>query len=125
MPAEKLSRRRLLGWPGCVTKSAIKRALVQLDFVLIVYDFYSDVLTDGAYAGLVLEFTLPPSSYATMALREITKMDMSARFQTSLNEAGGTKVQERPQQQQTQQQTRRNSNAEEPDSKRAKKEPGT
>lgn len=45
---------------------------------------------DGAYVGLVLEFSLPPSGYATMALREITKMDMSASAQTTLNEAGGT-----------------------------------
>jgi tRNA pseudouridine13 synthase len=49
------------------------------------------MLIDGAYLGLVLEFNLPASSYATMALREIIKMDMSAEFQTSLNDAGGTK----------------------------------
>ncbi|KAI9561011.1 hypothetical protein GHT06_011967 [Daphnia sinensis] len=47
---------------------------------------------DGAYLGLILEFNLPASAYATMALREITKMDMSSEFQTSLNEAGGTKL---------------------------------
>lgn len=46
---------------------------------------------DGVYLGLILEFSLPASSYATMALREITKMDMSSEFQTSLNEAGSTK----------------------------------
>ena len=40
---------------------------------------------------MVLEFNLPASSYATMALREIIKMDMSAEFQSSLNDAGGTK----------------------------------
>lgn len=49
------------------------------------------MIIDGAYLGLVLEFSLPASSYATMALREIIKMDMSAEFQTSLNDAGGTK----------------------------------
>ena len=42
----------------------------------------------------MLEFGLPPSSYATMALREITKVDMSAQFQVTLNEAAGTKTQE-------------------------------
>ena len=49
---------------------------------------YLRTFADGAFLGLVLEFSLPSSSYATMALREITKMDMSAEFQTSLNDAG-------------------------------------
>ncbi|XP_057372375.1 pseudouridylate synthase 7 homolog [Daphnia carinata] len=49
------------------------------------------VVEDGAYLGLILEFNLPASAYATMALREITKMDMSSEFQTTLNEAGGSK----------------------------------
>ena len=41
--------------------------------------------------ALVLKFSLPPSAYATMALRELTKMDMSSSAQSALNEAGGTK----------------------------------
>ena len=44
------------------------------------------------YKALVVEFGLPSSSYATMALREITKMDMSAQFHVTLNEAAGTKM---------------------------------
>jgi tRNA pseudouridine13 synthase len=55
------------------------------------YLFIFQMVIDGAFLGLVLEFSLPASSYATMALREIIKMDMSAEFQTSLNDAGGTK----------------------------------
>ena len=43
---------------------------------------------DGVYLGLILEFNLTASSYATMAIREITKMDMSSHFQTTLNDAG-------------------------------------
>nr|CAH0108075.1 unnamed protein product [Daphnia galeata] len=44
---------------------------------------------DGIYLGLVLQFSLPASSYATMALREIMKM--SAGSQKSLNDAGSAK----------------------------------
>lgn len=71
----------------------------------------------GAYLGLVLEFNLPASAYATMALREITKMDMSAEFQTSLNKAGGTK-------QSVPAATGETAAAEEPEVKRIKLEPG-
>lgn len=51
---------------------------------------------DGTYLGLVLEFGLPASCYATMALREITKMDMSSQHQMSLNAAGGTTAEPPP-----------------------------
>ncbi|EFX68625.1 hypothetical protein DAPPUDRAFT_62909, partial [Daphnia pulex] len=35
------------------------------------------LVEDGAFLGLVLEFNLPPSAYASMTLREIVKMDKS------------------------------------------------
>lgn len=35
------------------------------------------IVQDGAFLGLVLEFNLPPSAYASMALREIVKIDKS------------------------------------------------
>ncbi|KAI0238771.1 TRUD domain-containing protein [Lamellibrachia satsuma] len=40
---------------------------------------------EGKFRALKLEFSLPPSSYATMAIREVLKCDTSAAHQTSLN----------------------------------------
>ena len=40
---------------------------------------------DGRFVALVLEFTLPPSSYATMLLRELTKQPTNLAHQLTLN----------------------------------------
>jgi tRNA pseudouridine13 synthase len=65
---------------------------VKLNIYYTIFLFFIfKIIIDGAYLGLVLEFSLPASSYATMALREIIKMDMSAEFQSSLNDAGSAK----------------------------------
>ena len=41
-------------------------------------------LAEGSLKGLKVEFSLPPSSYATMVIRELTRMDTSSAYQASL-----------------------------------------
>jgi tRNA pseudouridine13 synthase len=42
---------------------------------------------DPPHSAVILRFTLPPSSYATIAVREVIKMNTSVAHQTSLNAA--------------------------------------
>lgn len=47
--------------------------------------FLLSCLAEGKYRALKMDFSLPPSTYATMAIREVLKMDTSIKNQTQLN----------------------------------------
>lgn len=50
-------------------------------FHLIIFTCFSP---DGLFKSLLIEFSLLPSNYATMVVREITKQDTSSHAQASL-----------------------------------------
>ncbi len=59
--------------------------LIQTDLDVIEGRGPPDLAADGEFKALKVEFTLPPSSYATMVIREITKLDSSAHQQSNFN----------------------------------------
>jgi len=42
-------------------------------------------LENGKYLAMSLSFSLPPGSYATMAIRELCRMDTGKQYQSGLN----------------------------------------
>lgn len=61
--------------------------LIQSDLEEIRKEVRPASVDDGLLTALVLEFSLPSSTYATMALREILKSDTSVASQVNLHES--------------------------------------
>uniref|UniRef100_A0A3Q3DT12 Pseudouridylate synthase 7 homolog n=1 Tax=Hippocampus comes TaxID=109280 RepID=A0A3Q3DT12_HIPCM len=82
--------RRVLIRPSDVSWEVIqyddpKISLVHTDFEKIEKKPAPVFNKEGKYRALRLEFSLPPSTYATMAIREVLKLDTSIKKQTQLN----------------------------------------
>uniref|UniRef100_A0A1A7X294 Pseudouridylate synthase 7 homolog n=1 Tax=Iconisemion striatum TaxID=60296 RepID=A0A1A7X294_9TELE len=60
-------------------------SLVHTDFEKLENKPAPVFIKEGKYRALRMEFSLPPSTYATMAIREVLKLDTSIKKQTQLN----------------------------------------
>ena len=63
----------------------VKKPLVLTDLDKLYKKSEPETMPDGAFQALQLEFSLPTSCYATMAIREVLKCDTSTGYQASLN----------------------------------------
>ncbi|CAJ1056247.1 pseudouridylate synthase 7 homolog isoform X1 [Xyrichtys novacula] len=82
--------RRIIIRPSDVSWEVIqyedpRLSLVHSDFEKLENKPAPVVNNEGKYRALKLEFSLPPSTYATMAIREVLKLDTSIKKQTQLN----------------------------------------
>lgn len=64
----------------------VKQPLVVTDKEALSGALEPESVPDGKYWALQLEFTLPTSTYATMALREVLRSDTSSAYQSTLNQ---------------------------------------
>lgn len=86
------SYRRLVVQPSDITScityySDPTKPLIQSDMDKLLSELVDDnLLKEGPYKAVIIEMSLPASTYATMALRELLKMDTSSAFQAKLNE---------------------------------------
>lgn len=83
---QKKSYRENWNIVGTIRYNVCRREMYVADRIFISWVallcFYS---IDGKYKALKMEFSLPSSTYATMAIREVLKMDTSIKNQTRLN----------------------------------------
>nr|XP_040017540.1 pseudouridylate synthase 7 homolog isoform X2 [Gasterosteus aculeatus aculeatus] len=82
--------RRIIIRPSEVTWEIVqyddpKISLVHSDFEKLENKPAPVFNKEGKYRALRMEFSLPPSTYATMAIREVLKLDTSIKKQTQLN----------------------------------------
>lgn len=70
----------------CVRYSNPYGDLLASDMDEILDRHIETIIPDGRYRALLLTLNLPPSCYATMALREIMKANTSGDYQASLND---------------------------------------
>lgn len=61
--------------------------LIRSDLEELRGDVEPKSVENGTMKALILEFNLPPASYATMALREITKTNTSTAHQIQLQQS--------------------------------------
>jgi tRNA pseudouridine13 synthase len=66
--------------------------LILSDYSRMMKDPEIESKEDGQFKALILNFTLPSSSYATMLLREILKSDTSAESQIKMQNEINVKV---------------------------------
>nr|XP_049703192.1 pseudouridylate synthase 7 homolog [Helicoverpa armigera] len=69
----------------CVRYSQPSADLLLSDLEMMRQETLSGIIEDGKYKALLLTLTLPASCYATMALRELLKVDTSSDSQASQN----------------------------------------
>lgn len=86
MPYRKLLvKPSLMSWRW-LRYNDVKQPLVVTDKEALSGALEPESVPDGKYLALQLEFTLPTSTYATMALREVLRSDTSSAYQSTLNQ---------------------------------------
>ncbi|KAG9317426.1 tRNA pseudouridine synthase D [Chiua virens] len=86
------SYRKILQLPKNMTWSALRYtdpdvALAQADEDKLLCFDPPSIVENGRFMALQINLTLGTAAYATMALRELTKMETSSHFQTELTQA--------------------------------------
>lgn len=86
--------RKLLVRPEQLTWQLVRHLeetdnLIQSDYELLKGEAAPVFVDDGPLCALLVDFRLPSSTYATMVLREILKVDTSPANQTKLNKVAG------------------------------------